>query len=210
MPAFSRSQARVAAALVERPRTMEELRRELGLSLHELEGDLAKLIKLKVVQKEGYPTKYFVIAKVRDALKATKMDKGEFKAHFIVEGQSRDKKALQDANEALLKQLRSDKVVKAANIKEEAVEKDGDYWSTLFEADVSAKSFEDMMYAVLNYGPSSLELLSPREFSLSQEEAQGILMDVATSVHAYAQVVARMQEEMKEIRKRAKDVFITE
>ncbi|MBN3036947.1 MAG: hypothetical protein JW834_00700 [Candidatus Diapherotrites archaeon] len=201
---YSNNQARIAKALVREPRTVEELRSELGIPMNELQTDLAKLIKLKLIQKSGFPTKYSIIDDVRRGVMQEESVERPFKAHILVEGQSKGKNALIKAQSDLISQLKSDKLVRAQNIREdEVVEAEGLY-STFFEADVSTKTFEDMVYVILHYGPSSVEFLEPKRFEVGMEEAQGALNDVANTIHSYVgmilQLKLRLDEETINIR----------
>ncbi len=210
MPRYSRNQARLAAALVRSPKTAKELRDELGMPLNEVEADLGKLIKLKLVEKlGGYPTKYQAIEAVRRGVMSEKpIGDYLFRAHIIIEGQAKEKPALEKATKELISKMRADKVIAVSNIKEEEIIKEGESYTNLFEADIAASHFEDMIYSVLNYGPSSIELEPFREYTLKADEAQGILMDVATLLQAYATTLVQKDLQMQEYRKKSPEIFI--
>lgn len=217
MPRFSRNQALLAKALVEKPKTVKELRDELGLSLNEIENDLAKLIKLKLVEKlGGYPTNYRAIEQVRRGVMENKPNEEHFfRAHAIIEGQSVEKKALENATKHMIKQMENDHIVTVANIREdETINEDG-VFKNLLEVDVAAKRFEDLIYFVLNYGPSSIELEPFNEYVLKTDEAQGVVMDMASFIQTYATLLVQkdiaLQEHRKKIaeyRKKSPEIFI--
>ena len=217
MPGYSRNQARLAAALVKGPKTAKELRDELNAPLNEVENDLGKLIKLKLVEKlGGYPTKYRAIEAVRRGVMSEKpIGDHLFRAHIIIEGQAKEKPALEKATKELIANMRADKVIAVSNVKEEDIIKEGESYTNLFEADIAANHLEDMVYAVLTYGPSSIELEPFREYTLKADEAQGVLMDVATVLQAYAATLVQkdlqMQErerQIQEYRKKSPEIFI--
>ena len=210
MPGFSRNQARIAKALVEGEKTAKELRDELGLPLHELESDLAKLIKLKTVEKlGGYPTKYRAVEAVRRGVMGEKPTEAHiFRAHVIIEGQSREKKALEGATTHLIGQMEKDSVVVASNITQDEIVKEGESYTTLLEADVAAKRLEDLVYFVLTYGPSSVELEPIDGYSVGHSEAQGILMDVASVLQAYTANLVQKDLALREFREKSKEIFI--
>jgi len=210
MPGYSRNQAKLAATLVKGPKTAKELRDELNIPLNEVEGDLAKLIKLKLIEKlGGYPTKYRAIDAVRRGVMSEKPT-GDylFRAHIIIEGQSPERNALESATKDLISKMKADKVIAVSNIKEEEIIKEGESYTNLFEADVASNHFEDMAYTVLTYGPSSMELEPFREYTLKTDEAQGILMDIATILQAYATTLIQKDLQMQEYRKKSPEVFI--
>lgn len=217
MPGFSRNQARVAKALASGPKTVKELRDELGLPLNEVEADLAKLITLRVVEKlGGYPTKYQAVEAVRRGVMGTKATEAHvFRAHIIIEGQSLEKKALEDGTKDLSKKLLDDKVVAVSNIKEAPVVDDKGVFTNMIEADVAGKRFEDLVYAALTFGPSSIELQPLGEYTLRTDEAQGVIMDIANVIHAYASALVQKDIMLRELsamvqqyKKRSPEVFI--
>jgi len=208
MPPFSRNQARLAKALVSGAKTAKELREETSLPLNEVEADLARLITLRVVDKlGGYPTKYQAVEAVRKGVMDSKTE-GQFKAHVIIEGQSKELKALQDASRHLRGMMEKDRIVHVASIKEEAAVKEDETYTNIIEADVTAKSFEDLVYFVLNYGPSSIELHPIGDYVLKASEAQEVLMDIASLIQAYATTLVQKDFLIQEYRKKSPEVFI--
>ena len=210
MPGFSRNQAKIAKTLAEGEKTAKELRDDLGLPLHEVEGDLAKLIKLKTVEKlGGYPTKYQAVEAVRRGVMGKKPTAAQiFRAHAIIEGQSKDKKALEDATTHLMNQMAKDKVVTITNAQKDEVVKEDEVYTNLFEVDIASKRLEDMVYFVLTYGPSSIELEPMEEYTVDPSEAQGILMDVASVLHSYASTLVQKDLALRQYREKSKELFI--
>lgn len=211
MPSYSRNQARIAASLVKSSRTAKELRDELGLPLNEIENDLAKLIKLKVVEKlGGYPTKYQAIGEVRREIMSEKPEEEYvFRAHIIIEGQSEEEKALKHAMKQMLDQLQKDKILSVSNIREDEIVKEDKIYTSLFEVDIATKRFEDMMYAVLTYGPASIEFEPFPDYTLKRDEAQAVVMDVATMLQAYASTLIQKDIQMRDYRQKSPELFIS-
>ncbi|MCK4327616.1 MAG: hypothetical protein KAW41_04000 [Candidatus Diapherotrites archaeon] len=210
MPGFSRNQALIAKALVDGEKTAKELRDELGMPLHELEGDLAKLIKLRTVEKlGGYPTKYRAVEAVRRGVMGEKPTEAHiFRAHVIIEGQAKKKKDLEDATKHMVGEMAKDQIVAVSNTLQDEIIKEDAFYTNLIEADVAAKRLEDIVYFVLTYGPSSIELEPMEEYTISPNEAQGILMDIASVLQAYAANLVQKDLAIKEYRKQSKEIFI--
>ncbi len=59
-------------------------------------------------------------------------------------------------------------------------------YSKVVEVELVAKRFEDLMYLVMNYGPSGVEILEPGEIKLGLGEAQGILNSISELIHKFA------------------------
>ena len=197
MVEYSKNQARIALSVSKSAKTVQELRKELGIPLNELEQGLAKMIKLRLIEKQhGFPTKYAAIEEVRRRVMEEEKTVYQFKAHAIIEGQSKSEEQLDYAQKDLIGKMKKDELFKVAGLEEEEIQKDKDIYTTLFSCDVHAKSFEDLVYFVLNYGPSSLELLEPDEIEMSKGEAQGVLMDMATMIHTYINLIAELKIEL--------------
>ncbi len=59
-------------------------------------------------------------------------------------------------------------------------------FSQVVEIELVAENFDKLFYLVLNYGPSSVEILEPEKIVVSFGEAQGILNTLATIIHRFA------------------------
>ena len=53
-----------------------------------------------------------------------------------------------------------------------------------------------MMYVVLTYGPSSIMLEEPDKYDIKASEMNGVLMDVATVIHTYINMLAEMKNHL--------------
>ena len=65
-------------------------------------------------------------------------------------------------------------------------EKGKDAYSQIVEAELIARRFEDLLFRVLNYAPSSIEILEPSEIKLKLGEAQGVLNSISELIHKFA------------------------
>ncbi len=65
-------------------------------------------------------------------------------------------------------------------------EKGKDAYSQVVEAELIARRFEDLLFLVLNYAPSSIEILEPSEVKLKLGEAQGVLNSISELIHKFA------------------------
>jgi hypothetical protein len=190
---FTKTQALIGKSLLKSSKKLPTLSEELGVKEDVLKKELAPLMASGVVLvRRG---KLSLAPEVRRAFQKKSEEKGEkkFKAHWIIEGISRDKESLEKANKALIKKMEEDKRAQFYNLVEEEMIKEGDNYSVLLEGDVSTGNFEDMVYAVLTYGPVSIELEEPPEFELERQDAQGVLMDTASVLNHYVQIVQKLE-----------------
>ena len=191
---FSKEEAAIAAALVKSSKSAKQLVEELDLGPKKIKKALSKLVELGVARERN--GRYSLIPQVRRGVmkKPEEEVKMPFKVHALMEGQSYDKDTLARANETLIKNLKKDKLVTTCNFVEEEMIKEGKFYYIMFELDVYAKSFEDLLYFVIQYGPSSIEFEEPAKFELNRSEAQGVLIDVASTIHSYMGAIQQLRE----------------
>ncbi|MFQ5647990.1 MAG: hypothetical protein ACE5FW_02030 [Candidatus Aenigmatarchaeota archaeon] len=61
-------------------------------------------------------------------------------------------------------------------------------YSYFVELEMLTRNFERLVYLVMNYGPTSVEILEPKHIKLDMGEAQGILVSLADIIHKFAQM----------------------
>jgi len=59
-------------------------------------------------------------------------------------------------------------------------------WSVVCEVEFVAKKFDDLVHVVMEYGPSAVEILEPKEMKLGVGECQNILNGVSDMMHRFA------------------------
>lgn len=61
-------------------------------------------------------------------------------------------------------------------------------YSYVVEMEMVSETFEKLVYLVMNYAPSALEILEPENLKMDAGEAQGILNSLSDMVHRFAAV----------------------
>jgi len=59
-------------------------------------------------------------------------------------------------------------------------------YSQVVDLEMVAENFDKLVYIVMNYGPSAIEIIEPRSIKIDFGEAQGILNSLASLIHTYA------------------------
>ena len=59
-------------------------------------------------------------------------------------------------------------------------------FSQVVDVELVAENFDKLVYIVMNYGPSAIEILEPDNIRIDIGEAQGILNTLAALVHRFA------------------------
>lgn len=63
-------------------------------------------------------------------------------------------------------------------------------YSQIVDIEMVAENFDKLVYIVINYGPSAIEIIEPKNITIDFGEAQGILNSLASLVHTYAAIGA--------------------
>lgn len=61
-------------------------------------------------------------------------------------------------------------------------------YSYVVEIELVSETFEKLVYLVMNYAPSALEILEPGKLTIDAGEAQGILNSISDMLHRFAAV----------------------
>lgn len=59
-------------------------------------------------------------------------------------------------------------------------------YSQVVDVEMAVVNFDRLVYIVMNYGPSAVEILEPKNITLDLGEAQGILNSLAAMIHTFA------------------------
>jgi len=59
-------------------------------------------------------------------------------------------------------------------------------YSNVVEIELITENYEKLVYLVMNYAPSSVEILSPENIKMDIGEAQGILNSLSEMIHKFA------------------------
>jgi hypothetical protein len=192
MVTFSPEQQKIARSLLKKEKTVEELREELNIPANKLNEELKVLIKLRLVEKTEN-NKYKLIDYVLKGVNMPKKEvEGQYKVNMIIEGLSTNEKALEKEMEVLEKKLKNEKYA-ILKFEKSDIAKEKDNYTQFFNVDVSVPEFSDIVYLIIQYGPSSVELLEPTEVRLDLTQAQEVLNEIASAVHYYVSFILQLK-----------------
>ena len=188
MVTFSPEQQKIARSLLKKEKTIEELREELEVPITKLNEELKNLIQLKLVERTS-DNRYKLIDYVLRGIAMPKKEmEGIYKINIIIEGISQDEKALEKEMDALESKLKNEGF-KLLKFERSGVSKEKDSYTAFFNVDLSVPDFSDIIYLIVQYGPSSVELLEPTDVKLSLSQAQAALNEVASAIHYYVSLI---------------------
>ena len=123
----------------------------------------------------------------------SKVNQGWLKANMIFQVIAINENAAKEALEEHANKLDSDKRVRIFHKKFEKtikIESQGERikeaFSQICEIGLIAKTFEDLLQIIVEYGPSSVDLLEPKKIELPISEAQTILNTTSELMHRFA------------------------
>jgi len=190
MAAFTEEQKRIAMLLLNEPKTEEELNKQLNMPYDKLTTELKHMLKLKVVTKEGYPTKYRlkkeIIEEVQKRKKIAEQDAYKIRIRGIIDFQAITKELLEKHMGKIKEALEKEKVFTIYSIDPADIEQDEDMYSSFTEVNMTVKDFPALVRFLFYYGPSSIEVIRPSKIELSQYEFEAGLVDLATIFQKYA------------------------
>ena len=122
---------------------------------------------------------------------------GWIKAWLVFDTQAVDKKLLKGLLSGLLDKI---KMIKDINVltesltEPELIESSEKFkqkgidtvFSQVLEVEIVAKDFETLLYLVITFGPTTLEVLAPKEIKLDMRQMQNTLILVSELMHRYA------------------------
>lgn len=115
------------------------------------------------------------------------------KAHFVIEALTAEEGKVRPALEKHLAKLKKEKYVTVSGERfhdvrrvTQPVPQVPEAFSCILEMDITVERFERLLYLVVAYGPTSVEIMAPTELKLKMGEAQTILNGVADLVHRFA------------------------
>lgn len=198
MPEFSETQKRISLLLMQGPKTAEELAGLMHLPYGTLMEDLKEMLKLNVVTKDGYPTKYALKKEIVQTVQHRKSieEKDPFKTRLncIIEVQAIEEELLKKTLKEIEEMLRNDSAFTIYGIKTAEILKNegGEYYSSFLEANLTAKDFKAIVHLMFYYAPISIEVVKPEKIELWANDLQDALVDMSELIHAYADQITKL------------------
>ena len=193
MVGFSDEQKKIALLLLNEPKTEEELNKQLNIPYDKLVNELKNMLKLGVLTKEGYPTKYRlrqdIIAEVQKRKGIAEQDHFRIRVRAIIELKAIEKTLLKKHMSKIREALEKEKTFTIYSVEEAEIveDSDGEMFSSFIELNLSVKDFPAMIRLLFYYAPSSIEVIKPAKIEMSQYEFQEGLIGLSDIFQKYAE-----------------------
>jgi len=194
MSRFTEDQKRIALLLLHEPKTAEELNSQLNIPYDKLLDELRGMLKLKVVEKQGFPTKYRLKDNIADEVRRRQQlgegDSNLVRIRAFIEIQAVEEELLKRQLDKLSKAIKKEKAFNVYDIQRAKIEEADERYSSFLEVNFSVKDFSALIGFMLFYGPTAVEVLKPEKLELGAQDLQEGLVDIADMVNKYAAFIA--------------------
>jgi len=210
MTGFSETQKKISMLLMQGPKTAEELAGLMHLPYGTLIEDLKEMLKLELITKDGYPTKYSlkkeIVQTVQQRKSIEEKDSFKIRLNCIIEVQAIEEELLKKTLKEIEELLRNDSAFTIYDIKTAEIAKNegGEYYSSFLEANITAKDFKAIVHLMFYYAPISIEVIKPEKIELQANDLQDALVDMSELIHAYADQITKLmnRKELEEFNRK--------
>ncbi len=192
---FTEKQKRISALLLAGKKTSEQIASQLSMSEPEILEEMKPLIKLKLIEKEGFPTLYSLKKEIAEQLKQKKeikeKDFRKFHIRAYIEIQAVSKELLEKNLKRIEETMKKEKrfQVYACDIAE-IIESEG-FFASYLELELSMVNMLDLMRFVIYYGPSSIEFLNKDKITLDIQELQDSYIELIDILQKYTTFISK-------------------
>jgi hypothetical protein len=203
MVSFSDEQKKIALLLLNEPKTEEELNKQLNIPYDKLTHELKTMLKLNLIQKEGYPTKYRlrkdIVEKIQERKKISEIDAFKIRVSAIIEFKAIEESLLKRHVKKIAQALKKEKNITIYDIEEAEVIKEDEMYSAYLDINFTVKNFSALIKFLFYYGPTNIEVLRPNKIEISQFEFQEGLIELSDIFQKYADFFTKKlnQEELE-------------
>ena len=129
---------------------------------------------------------------IKDIVKQ-KIKEGWIRSQLFIEVLAITSEAAKEVLEAHIKKFENEKGVLLSKIDwkeckrvEKPFQNIPEAYSYVVEVEALTENYEKLIYVVMNYGPSSVEILEPQEIKLKTWEGDAIANSIADILHSFA------------------------
>ncbi len=207
MSRFTPEQKKIAFTLLSSPKSVDDLNRVLSIPFDELNESLRQMLKLKLVKVDGYPQKYSladsVVEGVRRRKEIAEKDPFELRLKATIEIKALEEQFLEKQMAEVEANLRKQKVLTIYDIYHAPALKEGGYYSSYLEVNLSAKDFTAIVQFMYFFGPTSIEVIKPAKITLSMDDLQDALIEMSQMIQSYnhAMLKSMNKDELAEFAK---------
>lgn len=208
MARFNENQKKISVLILHEPKTTEELRQQLNIPYDKLMTELKAMLKLGVISKQGFPTRYSLKKEIYDAVRKRKMiaetDKNKLRLRITIEVLAIEETLLKKQLKEITETIKKEDVFTIYDIVEANPIQQEEHYSSYLDINLSVKDFHALMKLMFLYGPNSVEVIKPNKLEFEAGELQDGLILISDVVHSYTEYIAKHlnQEELNEFNRK--------
>ncbi|HIH21072.1 MAG: hypothetical protein J4478_03720 [Candidatus Diapherotrites archaeon] len=196
MAQLSETQKQISRLLMQGPKTAEEIAGSISMPYSKLMEELKEMLRLELIKKEGFPTKYGlkkeIVERVQERKRIEEKDFFKIRLSCIIEVQAIEEELLKKSLKEIEEMLRHEKIFTIYDCRQAEIVKEGEYYSSFLEVNLSVRDFKAMVRLMFYYAPITIEVLKPEKIELYAGDLQEALVDMAGLVHAYADQITKL------------------
>lgn len=207
MAQFSGDQKKIAMLLLYGPKTAEELNKQLDMPYDRLMQELKEMLKLDVISRDGYPTKYrlkeAIVTEVKRRKRISEEDSFKLRIHAYIEMKAIEEELLTKQLSRIENALQIERDFTIYSLEKAEIIKEGEYYSSYLEVNMTLRDFTSLVRFMFFYGPSTVEVLKPDKIEFTAQDLQDGLIDVSDMVHKYTEYITKLmnREELERFHK---------
>ena len=190
VPGFSDEQKKIALLLLSETKTEEDLHKQLNIPYDKLSVELKEMLKLGLVLKEGYPTKYRLRQDIIDELQKRKKisedDSFKIKIRSIIELRAVEENLLKKHLAKLSDAIQKETAFTVYGVNQADIVEEDEMYSSFLEVTLTVKDFSSLIRFLFYYGPTTVEVMKPQKIEFSQFEFQEGLIELSEIFQKYA------------------------
>ncbi|MDD5163348.1 MAG: hypothetical protein PHD95_04025 [Candidatus ainarchaeum sp.] len=195
MPKFTEEQKKIAMLLLHDAKTIEDLNKQLNLPYNKLSEEVKEMLKLGVITKEGFPTKYRLKEKIASEVlrrkKIAEEDNNALRIRAYIEMQAIEEDLLKKSLEKLAEAMQKDQNFTVYSLEKAKVIQESEYYFSYIEVNLSIKDFDSLVRFMYFYGPSSIEVISPDKITFASHDLQDGLVNMSDMINKYSAYIAK-------------------
>ena len=196
MAKFSEEQKKIALLLLHEPKTVEELNKQLNIPYNKLTEEMKSMLKMGVVSKEGFPTKYRLKENIASEVLRRKQlaeeDTNAMRIRAYIEMQAIEENLLKKNMDRIADALKKESNFVVYSLEKAKIVREGEYCMSYIEVNLSVKDFVTLINFMFFYTPSSIEIIKPEKVSFMAQDLQDGLVDMADMINKYSAYIAKI------------------
>jgi len=170
--------------------------------------ELKTMVKVGVITKDGYPTKYKlrqnIIEEVKKRKEISEKDAFRLRIRAIIEFKAIESTLLKKHLGKIKEALNKEKPFTIYDIAEAEIVEEEEMFSSFLEVNLSVKDFPSLIRFLFYYGPTNIEIIKPKKLEFNHFEFQEGLIELADIFQKYADFFTKHlnQEELDKFYKK--------